>query len=94
MRPSNLVNLSRSVLAAVVVLALAGGVRADTNSTLLIVHPQAWEGGLTDFVEFKTRLGFDVTNATLEDVVGTGAPLLHTNAPPQDGRFYRVTAQD
>ncbi|MBC8453845.1 hypothetical protein H8D64_02200, partial [PVC group bacterium] len=44
---------------------------ANTNAPLLIIHPQTWETALSDFAEFKTHLGFDVTNVSLEDIVGT-----------------------
>jgi len=50
---------------------------AATNGPLLVIHPEAWQSALSDFVEFKSRLGFDVTNASLEEIVGAN-PL--TNA--------------
>lgn len=42
----------------------------------LIVHPDSWQPALAEYTEFKTRLGYDVTNVTTETLAG-GGTLTH-----------------
>lgn len=59
-------------------IAGAGPARAGTNGSLLVIHPAAWTPAVTNFMAFKTRLGFDVTNATTEAMTGGTNPLAPT----------------
>jgi len=42
--------------------------------TLLLVHPAAWQSATTNYAAFKKRLGFAVTNISVESVGGGAGP--------------------
>lgn len=66
-------------------LACAAVANANTNDALLIVYPQAWEDAVTNFATFKTRLGFSVTNRSVESIVGVALP---TNSVLRDFLYH------
>lgn len=69
-------------------LAVLVGAGANTNDSLLIVHPQAWEDAVTNLGAFKARLGFSVTNRSIESIVGVSLP---TNTALRESLYHYRT---
>jgi len=74
-------------------LACISAPAVSTNDMLLIVYPQTWEDAITNLAAFKTRLGFSVTNKSVESIVGAA---LSTNTVLRDylSLFRTNTAAD
>lgn len=58
-------------LAAAGCLAIAAATaNGRTNDPLLVIYPQKWESATTNYIAFKSRLGFQVYTGTVENITG------------------------